>query len=127
MRDGDWLSDDTLNPFLLKYVQDAVPLTHVFQTHFFSRLREGGEYRYRNVERWGRRISQRLSRRIGGHIEDGWERLRVLYVPINIGNWHWVFIRVDMRHKAIELYDSQGSVKTGNIQYLQDMREYLYD
>ena len=127
MRDGEWLSDDTLNPFLLKYVQDAVPLTHVFQTHFFSRLREGGEYRYRNVERWGRRISQRLSRRIGEHIEDGWKRLRVLYVPINLGNWHWVFIRVDMRRKAIELYDSQGYVKPSNRQYLHDMKQYLYD
>ena len=32
-----------------------------------------------------------------------------------------------MAHKAIELYDSQGSVKPGNRQYLQDMRQYLYD
>ena len=68
-----------------------------------------------------------MSQRIGEHTVDGWERLRVLYVPINIGNWHWVFIRVDMRRKAIELYDSQGSVKPGNRQYLQDMRQYLYD
>ena len=71
LKDGDWLSDDTLNPFLKKYVQDAVPLTHVFQTHFFTRLREGGEYRYRNVARWGRRINQRLSQRIGEHVVGG--------------------------------------------------------
>ena len=48
-------------------------------------------------------------------------------MPINIGNWHWVFIRVDMSCKAIELYDSQGYVKPGNRQYLRDMRNYLYD
>ena len=117
LKDGDWLSDDTLNPFLKKYVQDAVPLTHVFQTHFFTRLREGGEYRYRNVARWGRRISQRLREEIDGNIVDGWDRLEVLYVPINIGNWHWVFIRVDMSRKAIELYDSQGYAKPSSRQY----------
>ena len=79
------------------------------------------------MKRWGQRISQRLREEIDGHIVDGWDRLKVLYVPINIGNWHWVFIRVDMACKAIELYDSQGSVKPGNRQYLQDMRNYLYD
>ena len=68
-----------------------------------------------------------MSQRIGEHVVDGWDRLEVLYVPINIGNWHWVFIRVDMSRKAIELYDSQGYVKPGNRQYLQDMRQYLYD
>ena len=47
-----------------------------------------------------------MSQRIGEHVVDGWDRLEVLYVPINIGNWHWVFIRVDMAHKAIKLYDS---------------------
>ena len=61
-------------------------------------------------------IRQRLSQRIGEHIVDGWDRLEVLYDPINIGNWYWVFIRVDMARKAIELYDLQGSVKPGNRQ-----------
>ena len=32
-----------------------------------------------------------------------------------------------MSRKAIKLYDSQGYVKPGNRQYLQDMRQYLYD
>ena len=127
LRDGDWLNDNTLTPFLKKYVKDAVPLVHVFPTHFFTRLRTGGQYRFSNVERWGRRVSQRLREEVDGHIVDGWDRLEVLYVPINIGNWHWVFIRVDMSCKAIELYDSQGYVKPGNIQYLRDMRRYMYD
>ena len=79
------------------------------------------------MARWGQRISQRLRQRIGKHIVDEWKRLEVLYVPINIGNWHWVFIRVDMSRKAIELYNSQGYVKPGNLQYLRDMRQYMYD
>ena len=86
LKDGDCLSDNTLNPFLKKYVQDAVPLTHVYNTQFFFRLREGGEYCFSNVARWGRRIRQRLRQRIGEHIVDGWDRLKVLYVLINIGN-----------------------------------------
>ena len=79
------------------------------------------------MKHWGQGISQRLREEIDGHIVDGWDRLKVLYVPINIGNWHWVFIRVDMSRKAIKLYDSQGYVKPDNRQYLQDMRQYLYD
>ena len=120
LRDGEWLNDETINPFLLKYVHDAVPLTHCYSTHFFTRLRPpGGDYCYSNVTQW--------SRRIGTLTEDGWNGLRVLYVPINIGNMHWVFIRVDMRRKAIELYDSQGYCKPSNRQYLNNMKRYLYD
>ena len=120
LRDGEWLNDETINPFLLKYVHDAVPLTHCYSTHFFTRLRPpGGDYCYSNVTRW--------SRRIRTQIDDGWQGLRVLYVPINIGNMHWVFIRVDMSRKRVELYDSQGYCKPGNKQYLIDMTRYLYD
>ena len=120
LKDGEWLDDETINPFLLKYVHDAVPLTHCYSTHFFTRLRPpGGDYCYSNVTRWGRRVRAR--------IDDGWDGLRVLYVPINIGNMHWVFIRVDMQRKRVELYDSQGYCKPGNKQYLLDMTQYLYD
>ena len=49
LRDGEWLNDETINPFLLKYVHDAVPLTHCYSMHFFTRLRPpGGDYCYSN-------------------------------------------------------------------------------
>ena len=38
LRNGEWLNNETINPFLLKYVQDAVPLTCCYSTHFFTRL-----------------------------------------------------------------------------------------
>ena len=32
-----------------------------------------------------------------------------LFVPINIANLHWIFLRVDFGRKTIELYDSFGT------------------
>merc|ERR1719442_344444 len=31
-----------------------------------------------------------------------------LFVPVNISNTHWIFLRVDFDSKTIELYDSMG-------------------
>ena len=31
-----------------------------------------------------------------------------LFVPVNISNTHWIFLRADLDSKTIELYDSMG-------------------
>ena len=74
--------------------------------------RETGAYSYEEVSRWGRRID--LS------------TLEQLFVPINIDNVHWIFIRVLFEDKTIELYDPQGRRDHTNRRYMEDMRQFLH-
>ena len=51
-----------------------------------------------------------------------------LFVPINISNTHWLFLRVDFNEKAIEIYDSIGGAPNPrNNKYMWAMRRFLYD
>ena len=49
-----------------------------------------------------------------------------LYIPINVNNVHWIFIRVAIMDKTIQLFDSQG-VNTENEKYLQAPENYMYE
>ena len=60
-------------------------------------------------------------------IAGGLFKLKNLFVPVNISNTHWIFLRVDFDSKAIELYDSMGGPNPRNKQYLLALRQYLYD
>ena len=53
--------------------------------------------------------------------------LKNLFVPVNISNTHWIFLRVDFDSKMIELYDSMGGPNPRNNKYLLALRQYLYD
>ena len=61
------------------------------------------------------------------HIEGGLFNLEQLFVPINITNTHWIFIRVHFKNKTIKIYDSFGSPNHHYQKYLWAMRSYLYD
>ena len=64
------------------------------------------------------------------HTDDGipgLEDLDDLFVPINVGNVHWLFAHVDFRESSIKLYDSSGQVSPGHRQYLVAIRRYLFD
>ena len=50
-----------------------------------------------------------------------------LFVPINISNTHWIFLRVDFERNTIELYDSFGTANPSHQKYLWAMRRYLYE
>ena len=63
----------------------------------------------------------------GRSIRGGLARLRVLYAPINIGNNHWIFIRVDVLQKQAELYCSFAMRNHENLKYLTAMMKYIYD
>ena len=104
LRDGVWLNDTLIYCFLKKYVQDMIPKVYCLGSHFMTRLIElDGEYNYEHVKRWGRKFPKaNLVTRDPG----GLAALTTLYVPINIGNQHWIFLKVDVQGKKIELYDS---------------------
>ena len=93
-----------------------VDRVHCFGLHFMNRLLiDPGEYNYRNMRGWGRRI------------RGGLAKLKVLYVPINIGNTHWIFIRVDVLQKRAELYCSFAMKNHENLKYLTVMMKYIYN
>ena len=45
--------------------------------------------------------------------------------PINISDQHWIFLRVKMGAKRIEMYDSLGK-NPENKKYMETMRQFLY-
>ena len=61
------------------------------------------------------------------YIDGGLFNLAQLFVPINIANTHWIFLRVDFEHKTLELYDSFGTANPSHQKYLLAMRRYLYE
>jgi len=78
-------------------------------TFFMSRLL---------VEGAGRRTySFEAVRNDDSRIEGGLSSLDELYIPINVNNVHWIFIRVAMANKTIQLFDSQGT-NNAHMKYL---------
>ena len=49
-----------------------------------------------------------------------------LYIPINLDNIHWIFIRVAMNSKTIQLFDSQGENDKNN-KFLKAVKNYMYN
>ena len=90
------------------------PQTHCYTLHFFSKvLLVSGDnviYDYRDVVGWS------------DHIEGGLFNLKQLFVPINIMNTHWIFIRAHFESKTIEIYDSFGFPNHHYQKYLWAMR-----
>ena len=59
-------------------------------------------------------------------LNGGLGSLDELYVPINVNNAHWRFIRVAITNKTIQLFNSQG-VNAENKKYLQATENYMYE
>ena len=105
--------------FLRRYVQETCPRTYCYTTHFMERMLEVEE----DCVVYNRKEVQNYS----DYIDGGLFTLDQLFVPINIANTHWIFLRVDFNRKTLELYDSFGTANPSNRKYLWAMRRYLYD
>ena len=91
---------------------------HIYSTFFVSRLQgEGVRVRGYNFE---------AVRNNDSRIEGGLESLDKLYIPINVNNVHWNFIRVAITNNMIQLFDSQG-VCAENKKYLEATENYTYE
>lgn len=107
----NWLNDSTMNSLVAlinvraKQVAamraagvpatSTVPRTFMFNTHFFSRLRErAGLYDYAGVRRWGFRNGLDI-----GAVD------RIL-IPVNMANLHWVLVLIDVKHRQLIFFDS---------------------
>ena len=84
---------------------------------------EYDDFSYEEVRNWGANIGYEVSES-GQNI--GLRSLAQLFVPINIANTHWIFLRVLIQQRRIELYDSYARRIPANRQYMEDMRKYLH-
>lgn len=111
LRDGQWLNDEVINFYgnliMERAKQDPTkyPKVHVFNTNFFSYLRDQG---YKSVQRWTRR----------------YDLFSFDYVLIPV-HWtmHWCFAAINFKKKRIEYYDSLHGSDQSACQLLRDYLE----
>ena len=121
LRDKTWLTDAVLTFFLKTFVHDEDKGIHCLSSGFFKLIahRNGGVYNYEeSVENFVRNQFNEY--------EEGLASVKQLLTPINISDQHWIFLRVKMEAKRIELYDSMGK-NPENKGYMETMRRFIYD
>jgi len=92
LRGRGWLNDELVN-FYLSGVAARFPDVHVYSSLFFARLCESAAgFDYAGVRRWTRQA-------------DVFSK-RLLLLPINCGNAHWIAAAVRPAGRRIEIYDS---------------------
>ena len=107
---GCWLNDELINFYCNLIAEraesnpDKYPKVHVFNTFFYSTLKESG---YGRVRRWTRKF-------------DIFEKELVLF-PVHLGN-HWCCGVIDMKNKRIEYYDSLHGL---DYKFFAVVRRYL--
>jgi len=118
LRPNLWLNDEVIHYFLVTLSKrDAASKkrrSHFFKSFFVTKLLdEGGEYRYRNVKRWSKKVP-------GKDIF----ALEKIIIPINLGNMHWCTAVIFIQLKKIQYYDSMGGsgrrILEGLFRYLKD-------
>ena len=121
--DEFWLDDTILDVFFHSYVNDACDKVRCTRTHFMTALLAD------NVGRIDHAAEESARRNFSGVQEwgSGYRGLDYLFVPINIDNHHWIFLRINFVERKINLFDSMGSVDPTHRTYMAAMRKYLYD
>jgi len=119
LKRGIWLNDEIINFYMEMLKERDVELckldpsrkpSHLFSSFFYSKLMEDGRYDYSRVKRWAKRFDVFAQEKI--------------FVPINIGNNHWVLSVIYIQSKKIVFYDSfhnNGEKFNANLfRWLQD-------
>jgi sentrin-specific protease 1 len=79
-------------------------------TYFYSKLFFNGEYCYKEILKWTKKIDIFA--------------LDMMIIPINLQNYHWFLAIINFVEQRMEIYDSQGTVHSAVIEalfrYLQD-------
>lgn len=101
-----WLNDEVIN-YVGAILDTQNDTARVFSTFFFTKLRSD----YNKVLRWWKKVSPSV---------------RHVYIPINIDNLHWIFLRMDFELKRIQLWDSLGQ-GVANQKYLSTAETYVRD
>jgi len=99
-----YLSCDLINQYF-SWLKSARPHYAYYSTYFAAKLNEDDMYDYAKVARFN-------SPRLRITTCEIFESLK-WFIPINIGNSHWVLLVVYMQDKKIEYYDSIYDPITG--------------
>ena len=119
LRGSEWLNDEVIN-FYMEILKEKSTDIFLWNSFFFSKLaREKNGYKYANVQRWtrGRTRSSNINL---------FEK-RIIFVPINEGNVHWVCAAIFMKEKVIRFYDSQTSTSKIVKNKFENLLRYLAD
>ena len=128
----EWIDDETLNFMSVAYVDSSQEGIESYSSHFMSRLLNMNQigdpakkirpwyptnYQYKEVHRWHRRFDRGSGQ--------GLFHLQHLFIPINVGQTHWIFLHVRPLAKTVHLYDSCG-IDSDNQIYLTAIEKYLH-
>lgn len=109
MRDGEWLNSEVITWWLEWWRErtgggsqklkpegkEGIGKNWFANTYFYTKLREDGQYNYKNVRRWTKKI-------------DIFECDKMI-IPINYQNTHWYLACINFIEKRTEVYDSMGA------------------
>lgn len=120
LRPNTWLNDEAVN-FYMCLLQDRDERlckarnstrkpSYFFNSFFISKLLENGQYEYARVKRWSKKFDAFAMDKI--------------FMPVNLGNTHWVMAVVYMAKQEIHYYDSMSG---GGRRYLESIRRWLED
>jgi hypothetical protein len=92
---GRWLNDEIINFYFNMLMEGCISNNmriHIFSSYFFTLLFKSGQYRFKDVQRWTRKIDIFT--------------LEKIFIPVNITNSHWTLVLIDILFKTIYYYDS---------------------
>ena len=92
---GRWLNDEIINFYFEMLMEGCISNNmriHIFSSFFFTLLFKSGQYRFKDVQRWTRKIDIFT--------------LEKIFIPVNITNTHWTLVLIDILFKTIYYYDS---------------------
>lgn len=115
MNDVDYFDHESevdLNSSRRSFFSRKRPRTHVFNTFFFARLSQN-QYDYQGVRRWMSRAGLSI------------KELDLILVPINLKNFHWVLVGIDLRGKEFLYLDSTFGDDTSDA--IPILKKWLYD
>ena len=107
LRDDVLLNDEIINAYfvllqrrdtLLNRLRGSGGRSLFFNSFFFDKLllpRERFRYTFANVARWKKCVVFRMT---------------TLYLPLNLGNSHWVLVTVDIVNLTIHYWDPMGGI-----------------
>ena len=105
--ENGWIDDQVIDLFGHALLRSSANNAHVriwyYECNFMNQLlgADGMSFNFNEVEASSNIIAE-IGK--GGSVYD----LDHLFVPINVGNSHWIFLHVQPKEKTVKLYDSYG-------------------
>jgi len=124
LRPRQWLVDKPIN-IIMEILQERANAGDRSQfipsSFFYERLSGGGNgYNYSNIEgQW--RPLQPLRKGAG------WPVDYKIFMPINVGNWHWVLGEIDFPSRKINVYDHSKIKQVNGLEFVRVLCKWIKD